>query len=363
VGTPRRAVPVACAAVGAVRWTRGARQAGAARPVAGAWPRRGRAGRAAAIAAAGAETELTMAFDAFALILAMLALGMAMARTTLLPDNAADTLNRVVLYVCLPAAVLLYVPRLHMQWSLLGVAATPWILMLATWLLVGLAARIWKFGRGEYAALLLLVGLGNSSFVGYPMVRALLGEHAVQYAVVYDQFGTFMLLSSVGLYICARYGGNDTPGARRMLGRVLRFPPFWALLFGLTLMPERPPEWIAAGLQRLADAMLPLVMLAVGLAIRLRLPRGELGPLAAGLGLKLVVMPAIALPLSLLFGMPKEMLSANVLESAMPGMVSAAGLAMAHGLAPRLCAGLVGYGIVLSLATLPAWAWLLAHVA
>ena len=133
------------------------------------------------------------------------------------------------------------------------------------------------------------------------------------------------------------------------------------LVAGLTVMPEQPPTWIAGGLQKLADALLPLVMLAVGLSIRLRLPREELGPLATGLVLKLAVMPALALPLSLLFGMPPLMLRANVLESAMPTMVSAAALAMAHGLAPRLCAALVGYGIVACLATLPAWAWLLAR--
>ncbi|WP_024869633.1 AEC family transporter [Pseudoxanthomonas suwonensis] len=303
-----------------------------------------------------------MAFDAFALILAMLALGMAMGRTSLLPHNASEVLNLVVLYVCLPAAVLIYVPQLHLQWSLLGVALTPWILMGATWALVTAAARLWKFGREQYAVLLLCVGLCNSSFLGYPMMRALLGEDAVQYAVVYDQFGTFMLLSTVGLYICARYSGDAPPGPSQVALRIARFPPVWALLLGLTLMPEQPPHWIGSGLQRLADAMLPLVMLAVGLSIRLRLPREELGPLATGLALKLLVMPAIALPLSLLFGMPPLMLQANVLESAMPTMVSAAALAMAHGLAPRLCAALVGYGIVLCLLTLPAWAWLLGRV-
>ena len=302
-----------------------------------------------------------MAHDAFALILAMLGLGMALGRTTLLPANASETLNLVVLYVCLPAAVLLYVPRLHLQWSLLGVALTPWILMGATWLLVGLASRLWKFGRDEYAVLLLCVGLCNSSFVGYPMVRALLGEDAVRYAVVYDQFGTFILLSTVGLYVVARYSGDAAPGARDIVLRIARFPPVWALLFGLTLMPEQPPEWIASGLRRLAEAMLPLVMLAVGLSIRLKLPRDEIRPLATGLALKLLVMPALAWPVSRLFGMPDLMLRANVLESAMPTMISAAALAMAHGLAPRLSAALVGYGIVLCLATLPVWAWLLGR--
>ena len=131
------------------------------------------------------------------------------------------------------------------------------------------------------------------------------------------------------------------------------------LVVGLTVMPEHPPAWIAGGLQKLADALLPLVMLAVGLTIRLKLPRDEVKPLAVGLSLRLLVMPALALPLSLAFGLQGAMLQANVLESAMPSMITAAALAISHQLAPRLAAALVGYGILLSLVTLPAWAWVL----
>jgi predicted permease len=47
---------------------------------------------------------------------------------------------------------------------------------------------------------------------------------------------------------------------------------------------------------------------------------------------------------------------AVILEAAMPPMITAAALAIAHDLAPRLAAALVGYGIVLSLLTLPLWA-------
>jgi len=43
----------------------------------------------------------------------------------------------------------------------------------------------------------------------------------------------------------------------------------------------------------------------------------------------------------------------------MPSMITAGALAAAAGLAPELAAALVGYGIVLSLATLPLWLWLL----
>ncbi|AWH15940.1 malate permease [Stenotrophomonas sp. ZAC14D2_NAIMI4_7] len=300
-----------------------------------------------------------MAFDAFALILAMLGLGMLFARLRALPETAPETLNKVVLYVCLPAAVLTYVPRLHLDASLLGLMATPWLLMLATWALVSVATRVFGFARDVHAVLLICVALANSSFIGYPMVRALLGDAALPYAVVYDQFGTFLLLSTFGLLVLARYSGDRPPTARQVLGRIARFPPLWALVFALLLMPAQPPAWIGTSLKQLADAMLPLVMLAVGLSIQLRLRREELKPLAVGLLLKLVVLPALALPLSWLLGMQGLMLQANVLESAMPTMITAAALAISHRLAPRLAAALVGYGIVLSLVTLPAWMWVL----
>ena len=304
-----------------------------------------------------------MAFDAFALILAMLALGLVFARLKLLPSNAAEVLNLIVLYICLPAAVLIYVPRLHLDASLIGIVITPWVLMGATVVLVSLATRSFGFRRDEHAVLLLCVALCNSSFIGYPMVRALLGEHALPYAVVYDQFGTFVLLSTFGLYVLAKYSGDAPPTLRTIGLRIVRFPPIWALAVGMTVMPEQPPQWIAAALQKLADALLPLVMLAVGLTIQLRLPRDEIAPLATGLVLKLLVIPALALPLSLLFGMHGSMLQANVLESAMPTMITAAALAISHQLAPRLAAALVGYGILLSLATLPMWAWVVGRVA
>lgn len=303
-----------------------------------------------------------MAFDAFALILTMLALGMLFARFRVFPDNAADVLNKVVLYVCLPAAVLTYVPRLQLDLSLLGIMLTPWLLMLLTLGLVSLATRLFGFERQVHAVLLLCVALCNSSFIGYPMVRALLGDHALPYAVVYDQFGTFVLLSTFGLYVLARYSGDTPPSTSQILLRIARFPPLWALVFALLVMPAAPPAWIAGALKNVSDAMLPLVMLAVGLTIQLRLSRAELAPLGVGLLLKLVVLPAVALPLSWAFGLQGEMLRVNVLETAMPTMITAAALAISHRLAPRLAAAMVGYGIVLSLITLPAWVWVLGRV-
>jgi predicted permease len=76
-----------------------------------------------------------------------------------------------------------------------------------------------------------------------------------------------------------------------------------------------------------------------------------------GLALKLAVMPLLALAVAPLLGLEGIARDAVVLESAMPPMVTAAALAISHRLAPALAAALVGYGILLSLVTLPVWAW------
>ncbi|OCG93893.1 hypothetical protein LMG933_20750, partial [Xanthomonas euvesicatoria] len=77
-----------------------------------------RTARYAILCIAFQRTRSRMAVDAFALILAMLGLGLLFARLRVLPDNSADVLNRIVLYICLPASVLTYVPRLHLDASL-----------------------------------------------------------------------------------------------------------------------------------------------------------------------------------------------------------------------------------------------------
>lgn len=299
------------------------------------------------------------AVTAFAFVIGMLALGRVLGATRRLPESAPDVLNAVVLNVCLPASVLLHAPRLDPSGDLARIAAVPWILLLLSAALVLALSRALHWDRGTTGVLLLAVPLGNTAFLGYPLVGALLGESAMAPAVVYDQFGTFLALSTVGLAVVARYGNGERPVAAQMALRVLCFPPFIALLLALSVAPAAWPAPVEAVLRRLADALLPLVTLAIGIQVRLRLPRAQVVPLAAGLAVKLLLLPALALALASWLDLEGAAREAVVLQSAMPTMITAMALAAAARMAPALGAALVGYGIVLSIAVLPAWVWLL----
>ncbi|MCB1552434.1 MAG: AEC family transporter [Xanthomonadales bacterium] len=292
----------------------------------------------------------------------MMAVGVLCRRLGALPDNAAEVLNRFALIVCLPAAILRHAPSLAFDAQLIGLIAVPWLLLAATVLAVRLFERWRPLDASHRAVLLLCVPLGNTSFLGYPLVEAMLGKDALRYAVAYDQFGSFIILSTWGLWVLARYGGDARPTGAAILGRILHFPPFVALMVALLLMPAHPPTVVASVLERLSDALLPIVTLAVGLQLRFRVPRDERLVLAFGLSAKLLLLPLLALLLTLLFGMPTTMRSATVLESAMAPMITASALAISHRLAPGLAAALVGFGTPLSLLGVAAWHMLLAYL-
>jgi predicted permease len=300
-----------------------------------------------------------MNVDALAFVLLMLVLGYACARLRLLPDSAAEVLNQFALYLCLPAAVLRFVPKLQFSADVAVVALVPWLVLALSVALIVPLARVLRLREEERAVLLLCVPLGNTSFLGYPLTEALLGRDALAHAVIYDQFGSFLILTTWGLWILARYGGDTRPTPGLMLRKLVRFPPFVALVFALTLMPAEPPPLVANALTKLSDTLLPTAVLAVGLSLKLRLPRDELAPLGAGLALKLGLLPAAVFALISLRHDGSTAAAVAVLETAMPPMITAGALAISHRLAPGLAAALVGYGTVLSLVTLPLWAMLI----
>ncbi|HEX3594450.1 MAG TPA: AEC family transporter [Polyangiaceae bacterium] len=287
---------------------------------------------------------------AFALILVSLGAGFLVARLGAAPAGAADALNRFVIYVCLPALVLRLVPKLRVEPGLAVLAIAPWALLAVSVALVLVAARLFRFSRHVTGALLLCAPLGNTSFLGFPMIGALVGPDAIRHAVVYDQAGSFLILATYGLFVVARFSGEGAPRARDVVVRIVRFPPFIALL--VALVPFHHPLALESVLERLGDALVPVAMFAVGLAMKLRMPRDP-AAFVTGLSTKMLVAPLLVLGACRLLGLRGVPVRVAVLESAMPPMITAGALATMAGLAPELTSALVGYGVLLALVTLP----------
>lgn len=138
---------------------------------------------------------------------------------------------------------------------------------------------------------------------------------------------------------------------------MITFPPFLALILALVLGNAWFPDWLMQLTERFADMLLPLVTLAIGMSLKLRLvPEYRVG-LLIGLIAKLLVLPALALGMMWLFDAELEVARVAILESAMPPMITAAALLAAARLAPALGSALVAWGVLISAATVPLWFW------
>lgn len=288
-----------------------------------------------------------------------LVLGFVLGRAGRLPAHAPVVINAWVIDVALPALVLVQVPRLHMDLALLFAAGSAWLVFAGAWLLMPLAGRAFGWSRELTGALILTCGLGNTAFMGYPLIEWLRGEQALGVAVIADQLGTFLALSSVAIIVAAAYSGG-APKPRELALRVLRFPPFLALLASVVvILCGGWPEIMEKVLQRLADTMTPLALFSVGMQFRLGALRGQGGAVAFGLAWKMGVAPLVIWLLGRAFGETGLTMQVSVLQAAMGPMITAGVLAEQHRLAPTVANGVVGIGSLLALVSVPLWSWLL----
>lgn len=298
--------------------------------------------------------------DNFALILAYLLIGVLLRRLPAMPENSGIALNMYVLYVALPALILKNVPALQFSAELLIPALTPWLLLLMVVAVVLLLSKMLNWPREVTGALLIILPLGNTSFLGFPMTQALFGSDAMPYAVIYDQVGSFIALATYVTIVAALYSPNAAkPTLKSISIKILTFPSFIALALGLLLRDSSYPPLLVKLIDNLAATLVPVVMVAVGFALTVKFSKAEISPLLSALGIKLLLMPAVAAALWFGLGYSGPAVNISVFQAAMPPMISAGAIAIMAGLAPRLVSGIIGLGILLGLITLPVVSWLL----
>jgi malate permease and related proteins len=296
-------------------------------------------------------------------VLLLLLIGVAARRAGVLPDGAARVLDAVVVRLSLPALILAVVPGIPLDATVLVPVAVAWGTLGVLAVAVLVLARLLRLDPVTRATLLIVVPLGNTSFLGFPAVEALLGAEQLGFAVVYDQLGSFLGLATYAAILAARYGTVEEGTARpNPFRRVLTFPPFLALVLALLLRPIGVPPPLLDLAEVLGATVTPLAMLAIGLRLDLAVAGHKPLALGLGLGLRMVLAPALVLAAVVATGASGAVYDVALLESAMPPMVTAAVVASDAGLDDRLAAGLAGLGVLVAMVTLPAWTLVLGAV-
>lgn len=275
-----------------------------------------------------------------------------------LPPDAHRIVNAWILNVSLPALVLRSVHGVVLEPALFVGAGMLWLELVLAVGLALLALRTKRVSVGTAGALALTAGLGNTSFIGLPLIEALGGKDAMAKATIIDQLGSFAALAIVAVPFAVILSGNEVR-PRALAHRLVTFPPFIALLVALALRPIALPTAVDQVLARLADMLSPLALASMGWQTRLSSLRAHRRYLVIGLAYRLVLGPALVFAILRMLGPIRLTERVTIAEAAMAPMVTAGVLAAEHKLDPDLAAALVALGAVLSLITVPLW-WALA---
>jgi predicted permease len=317
--------------------------------------------------------------ESFALILVCILAGHLMARFGALSAGAPAVLNSFVINLAFPALVLAQVPKLlattELDWRLAIPISAAWMVFGLVSVVVMTAKKIFGFSRSMAGALMITAGLGNTSFVGFPVIEAVYGEKGLATAVIIDQAGTFLVLSTLGL-VCASYYSGLSVSARDISMRILKFPPFLALVaagflafidhvLGHALSPSLgyPSGYslasrIYAPAQKLGSTLAPIALVSVGaqLKVDFNLLRRRARALALGLFCKLLLAPLMVFVLYVAVLKSTDLNTrVTVLEAAMGPMITGAIVAQEFGLDPELTSLMVGIGVPFSLVTICFW--------
>jgi malate permease and related proteins len=238
-------------------------------------------------------------------------------------------LNRLVLNLFYPAILFSIAATTPITPELLSVPLLVGIGTLLSGALLYLLLYRSPLGRGMHngtrAALMLSGMIGNTFYVGVPVLTFLYGEDASRYAAFNDMLMTMPLLWSLGVWICTRLGPPESANLHPPIWRLmLGIPPIWAFIAGSLLqMSGLEFEPLIHASRMIGQATIPVTMFVLGLSI----PWRDLKPRFAILSVtavKIALMPLmVAAVASLLYQHPAEAQQAAVIEAGMPTMMSA----------------------------------------
>jgi predicted permease len=250
--------------------------------------------------------------------------------------------NRIVLDVLAPLLTYTALAAKEFRWQdhvPLLVAGTVVILAsgLAAWLLA-------RAARTDPRTLVPVVMFGNSGNMGLPLAALAFGA---------EHFGAAVALFSLSNLIHFSLGARLTSAEART--RSLLLSPLMAgsaLGFASALTGWRPPDALFTGMRMLGEAMLPLMLFALGVRLtllrRADIPRGLLGAFARpliGLGIALPVAWLLELQ-----GVPRSQL---ILFSALPPAVMQFLLAERYRQEPERVAAMILLGNALAVVFVP----------
>jgi predicted permease len=300
----------------------------------------------------------------FIIIFICLFLGVFFQGIKQIPKNSHKFLNWIVIYCCLPALSLYYIPKIKWDNQLLFPIGVAWIGFVVSFFFFRFLGNKFGWSRKLTGCLIICSGLSNTSFLGFPIIEALYGEEGLKTAIMVDQPGSFVVLSTLGILVATLYSKGNLDGFQ-IVKKIAFFPPFITFCIAclMNVLHFDFFNWIQFFFKTVGSGVTPLALLSVGLQLKFEKQSMHWGFLTLGLLYKLILTPALLVFLYIVvLDQNSKDIEVAIMESAMSPMITGCILASTYGLKPRLCSMMIGFGIPISFLTLLFWYYILQIV-
>lgn len=284
--------------------------------------------------------------------LILISIGFAAKSFRLLKAGDAEVLNKLIVYLFLPALIFDAFRGAEIPVSFFMISAAALSIGVVSLGIAYAVGKIANIKNGILGGVLLVSSVGNTGYLGYPLTQAILGSENLIRAVFYDIFGTVVFIFTVGLYIAETYGSGEKINKFR---EIVTFPPLIALGIGYLARDLSLPGFITDLISLLAVATIPLIMISIGLSLTGERPGKFLKPILVVSFIKLFMAPVAAVVAGKMIGLDQTSFKVLVLEASMPIAMLTSIIALKFGLRADFVSTAILTTTVLSLITVPFW--------
>ena len=262
----------------------------------------------------------------------------------------------VLLWVVLPFITFFTITRLEITSGVgagLGLAYVELALVGTIAWVVG--TKVLRLPRHAVGALMVVVVLANTGYLGVPLNGALLGRDDLPPAIAFDTVVSGPMFYVVGFAIGAIFGSTagDT-GSERLRSFLLRNPSLVALAAALVAPDALAPDVLVDLATVLVYAVLPVGFFVLGVNLAAEAEEGALpfpppfdAAIGTALGLRLLAAPALMLLFSALI---VRLPDAYLVQAAMPSGINSLVVAHAYGLDLRITSAALAWSTTLVVA-------------
>ncbi|MDY7022602.1 MAG: AEC family transporter, partial [Cyanobacteriota bacterium] len=244
----------------------------------------------------------------------------------LLPAFVPVWIGKFLFWVGVPIGIFVFLRQANLSGGLWLAPLVAWVAMLLgaslAWIWIrrkhsdlSFEEQVWS--RPTQGSFILSAMVGNTGYIGFPVILSLAGPEYLGWAIFYDGLGSAIGAYGLGVLLAARFG-LETQNPLSLLLVLFKNPALWSLGFTLLFREVPIPERVEQSLQVIAWGTIGLSLILMGMRLSQLSSWRYFRQAVVSLSIKMLIVPLVLGTLLSVLGVNSSPLFVMVLLMATP---------------------------------------------